>query len=509
MNTDILIYNANCITMEDENCDWLAIKGNEISDFGKGNTYLPLLSNCNISIDAKGKTVLPGFIDSHFHLVQTAMNKSSIDLTSATCFKDIGDAIRIAEKLAKDEPLICVRLNKDKLAEKRYPNRLELDRLSSNVPIWINSMDYQVSILNTYGLLYYKIPFNVDGIDIDENGVATGIFYGKANAILRRQILDSYPNSKRYNSVSALIPNLLKSGITSINAMEGGYMYSDKDADFVYEHSSEFPIDMALFYQSMNFSKVREKKLDRIGGCLYVDGTIGARTAALSFEYADCPKCMGRLILSQQELNDFVAECYVNKLQLSLYTIGDRAIQTALNAHEYALYQTGNKGLRHRLEHVILASDAHIKRAKELEIIFSMNPIYESVFGGAGNMYNDHLGENYKNTNRFREILDAGITLCAGSDSDVCSYNPFLGIHAAVNHPVSSHRISLQEALKMYTLNAAFAISEENIKGSLKPGKLADIIILNDDITKIPSDRLDEVNVLCTIKSGEILFNGM
>jgi len=163
-------------------------------------------------------------------------------------------------------------------------------------------------------------------------------------------------------------------------------------------------------------------------------------------------------------LNSIIYFCYINKLQLSLYTIGDRAIETALNAHEYALEKTGIKGLRHRMEHVELASLSQIKRAKNLGIIFSMNPTYERYWGGPNKMYSERLGKRYVETNKFREIIDSGLVLCGGSDSDVCDYNPFVGIHSAVNHPVKKHRISLYEAIKIYTINGAYAIFEENNK---------------------------------------------
>ena len=193
--------------------------------------------------------------------------------------------------------------------------------------------------------------------------------------------------------MSRLMPQLLSTGITTINAMEGGNMYSDKDADFIYEYSEEFPVDIALFYQSMDIEKIKNLYLNRIGGSLYIDGTMGARTAALSFEYADCPGRMGSLRFSQPELNEFVTECYRNNMQLSVYTIGDRAIEMALNAHEFALYHTGIRGLRHRLEHVELSDDRQMERAAEMGIIFSMNPTYEAYWGGKGKMYEQRLGE--------------------------------------------------------------------------------------------------------------------
>lgn len=507
LKADILIKNAKCLTMKDGFVgDWIAIKGKNILSLGLSGEEDNLIGKNTTIINAQGNTVLPGFIDSHFHVVQTALNAKSMDLNKVKSFDDIGREIENALLKNPGKSIMGIGLQMDHLEEKTFPDRLLLDKYCKNVPLWINSLDYQVSMLNTYGLLYYKIPFNMDGIEKDANDVATGVIRGKANAVLRKTILDTITDKYRKEVVSDMIPALLSTGITTVNAMEGGYMYSDKDADFILEYESDFPVDMVLFYQSLDLEKVKLNNLKRVGGSLYVDGTMGARTAALSFEYADCPGIMGSLRYTQNELNDFVAQCYKNKLQLSLYTIGDRAIGSALAAHEYALYHTGITGLRHRLEHVELATIDHIKKAKELGIIFSMNPTYETYWGGPDKMYFERLGQNYVKTNMFREIIDCGVLLVGGSDSDITDYNPLVGISAAVNHPVEKHRITVYEALEMYTSNSSYAIFEEDIKGTLESGKLADIIILDRDILCVDQSLIDRTKVVTTIKSGDIIY---
>ncbi len=510
MCADILIKNAKCLTMNNGgSAEWIAIHNGKILALGKNPVNCDLVDENTVVIDAEGRTVLPGFIDSHFHVVQTALNARSINLRNVHSFEEIGMQIQKAASEKPGQSIMGIRLQIEQLKEKKFPDRLILDRYCSDVPVWINCLDYQVSMLNTYGLLYYKVPFNMKGVEKDSQDVATGIFRGKANAVLRTNILDGITDKIRKEAVLDIIPGLLAVGITTANAMEGGYMYSDKDADFILEYGNEFPVDMALFYQSMDLEKLKRKNLKRVGGSFYVDGTMGARTAALSFEYADCPGTMGSLRYTQSELNEFVTECYNNNLQLSLYTIGDRAIGAALKAHEYALYQTGVTGLRHRLEHVELANPEHIRQAKEMGIIFSMNPTYETYWGGSEKMYSRRLGKNYVKTNMFREIIDQGVCLVGGSDSDITEYNPMIGIAAAVNHPVKQHRISVYEALEMYTCKAAYAIFEEKQKGTLEVGKNADVILLDQDILSTPHELLDKIKVIATIKSGDIIYNSL
>ena len=509
MHADIIIRNARCLTMKDhQTADWIAIKNGKIMELGQGKDYLTLAGSSSVIMDAGGATVLPGFIDSHFHLVQTAVNRNGIDLREVKNFEEIGRKI-VEENKENNEGIVAVRLVRENLDEKVFPDRQELDKYCSDIPVWINCLDYQVSMLNTYGLLYYKIPFRMEGVEMDDKNVATGIFRGKANAALRTNILNSFSNQRRRNCIDKLMPKLLSSGITTINAMEGGYMYSDKDAEFILENKDDFPVDITLFYQTMDLDKADQLNLKRVGGSLYVDGTIGAKTAALSFEYNDMPGHKGSLIFQENDLNEFVLECYKRNIQLALYAIGDRAIDMVLDAHEYAQHQTGIVDLRQRVEHAVLASEQQIKRAANLGLIFTMSPAYELSYGGRDKMYNCRLGEKYKETNKFREVIDNGVVLCGSSDSDVNDYNPFISIAAAVNHPVAEHSVSIYEALEMYTCNGAYAIFEEDKKGTLEKGKVADIIVLDRDIINIDTSCIADTRVLTTIKNGQILYNSI
>ena len=487
--------------------DWIFISDEHIRDIGTGKDYRKYLGESTKVMDANGGSVLPGFIDSHFHVVQASLNSRSVDLNNAKSFKDIGEAISHEAKKNPGKAIRGIRLDRQNLKENRMPDRTILDKYCKDVPVFINSVEYQTSALNTYALLYYKIPFTLTGIEFDENQVPTGVISKQANMILRENVLRNIPDSIRLEAVTGFLETVVACGITTVNAMEGGRLYSDKDADFIYEYSDRLAIDMALFYQTMDTSKIKQMGLRRIGGCLYVDGTFGARTSALSFEYADAPGNMGGLNFTQEELNDFVLECYQNHLQLGLYTIGDRAIEQAITAHEYALEKTGVIGLRHRLEHVELPSKEHINRAKNLDLIFSMSPTYETIWGGPKKLYAKRLGDNYKITNPFREIMEAGVIVCGGSDCDVTPGDPLLGIYSAVNHPVEEHRVDIYDAIKMFTINGAYAIFEEKYKGTLEIGKIGDIVILDRSILETPKNKLNGITVKATIKNGQIILN--
>lgn len=507
MEANLLIVNGKCLSMDkDLVYNWIAIKNNHIMALGKGETYKNIII-CDNVIDAKQCTVLPGFIDCHFHMVQTALNRRSVDLSEAKDFNDIADLIRTEGLKNPGMHINGIRIDKNNLKEKRLPTRHEIDKFWNNSSVWLNSYDYVTSSLNTYGLLYYKIPFTLEGVELDEKNMPTGIFRGKANNVLRANILDAISDFYKYEALTNLMPELASQGLTTANVMEGGKVYSDKDAQFIYNIINEKKVylDMELFFQTMNLEKIHRMNLKRVGGCLYIDGTFNSRNAALSFEYADSQGHYGRLYFTKERLDEFVEECYERDLQLAVYAIGDRAIDMALNSFERATELTGKFNLRNRIEHVELPTEEHIKKAKKLGVIFSMQPNYEDKWGRPGGMYNQRLGEMYTKTNPFRKILDGDVKICGGSDSDTTEINYIKSIYNATNHPIAEHSISTMEAIRMFTSDAAFAIKKEKEKGYLKEGYLADIAILNGDILDLDKDANDlKVNV--TIKSGKVVY---
>lgn len=508
MQVDILIINGQCINPVDAKIyNWIAIKKDKIVALGMGKEYSKLTQFCGEIIDAKGSTVLPGFYDSHSHLVQTAINHVSLNLSKATSFNDIGDLITQYINKNPGKPIRAIRLDEQNLKEKRLPDRYILDKFCDNAPLWVNKYEYHTSILNTYSLLHYKIPFSIAGIELDGNNMPTGVFRHFANALLRETILNGMSNEFRLSALEKVMPDLISCGITTTASMEGGFMFCDKDADFIHEYYKALPIDLVLYYQTIDVKKVKNMNLSRIGGSLFIDGSFGSRSAALYTDYSDAKGNNGVLYYSQEDLNSYLLECYKNNLQTALHVIGERAIDLALTAHEYAFKITGNNTLRHRLEHIELPNATHRSRSKALNLIYSMQPAYEYHWGGSEKMYYKRLGDRYKLTNPFSEIIEAGITVCGGSDSDITPANPIMGIHSAVNHPVPKHRTSLMNAIKMFTINSAYAVFEENLKGSLAVGKLADIVILSEDLLSIPENSIKEVTVKTTIKCGNVLFN--
>ena len=511
MNGSLIIKNGSILTMDEaERARWLAVWGGKILDIGDGDGYEKYLSDDTVVIDAKDHTVLPGFIDNHFHLIITALGAQWVNMEGAKNFHAMGRRLKAAQAKDPGKPVIAAKLDWQDLDEKQMPDRLILDKYCKNIPAAVYSADYHLLSLNTCGMLFFKVPFALEGTGIDSKGMPTGIFTGPAGARLDTNILKTFTDEDISRSMEKIMPELFRLGLTTIAAMEGGKMnmdfYRDRDSEFIYNNGNRYPMTMELFYPTMDIDSVTEKGLKRIGGVLYVDGTIGARSAAISGEYADQPGTQGFLCIEPEILKSFAAECYRRDLQLSFDAIGDRAIDAVLDAFEYAREKYGTKDLRCRIEHAELINRKQMEKARELSVILSMQPAYEGRWGGRGKMYSQRLGDRYGLTNPFRELFDMGITVCGGSDSDVTSPDPLLGIHYAVNHPVESHRITLEEALRMYTSNGAYALFREKDIGSLTPGKNADIVLLDRNLEKAGTDKIKNAKVALTIKDGVILY---
>jgi predicted amidohydrolase YtcJ len=507
---DLILYNGNIVTVDQNNrmYKWVAVKDKKIIDLGNDDRYKEYMLKADRIFNLMGKTVFPGFYDSHVHLVQTGLNLMALDLSDVKSIKELMEKIESKANSLPDGALIRgIRFDESKIKEGRMPTRRELDICSPNNPVWVNRIEYHTSAVNSLALHMINLPFNLEGIIRGEDNLPNGILTGKASAMVRNQILGRVGDDVRSSGVNKALSIAVANGITTINAMEGGFSFHDKDAEFILEKSENFPIDVILFYQTVNLNKVLSRNLSRIGGCIFLDGSFGSRTAAVSAAYADDPSNYGNLYFSQEELNEFVVNAHKNNLQIAVHAIGGRAIDQILNAYEHAQMMDFKEDCRHRIEHFEIPTDEQIERAKNLNVYLSMQPAYEHHWGGVGGMYHKRLGlVNSQKTNPFKKIVEKGLIIAGGSDSDVTQMNPLLGIYTAVNHPNKELAVEVLDAVKLFTINGAKAVFEEHIKGSLEKGKYADFVILDKDPFTVKKAEIKDISVVATIKEGKILY---
>ncbi|MGV8980420.1 amidohydrolase [Clostridium sp.] len=511
MNADIVLFNGMIIQMDATNSiqEAVAIKNDKILAVGSNQEIKQYLSTNTKVINLDGKTAIPGFIDSHVHLMPSCINELAINFEEAKSIKDILDLIK--ERRDQSEPhevIWGIRLDEFKLDRRILPTKNDIDKVAPNQPVFISSIDFHIVTVNSYALNKINLPFTVNGIEKDSNGFYTGRLYHHASNLARKKMYEMISDEAQSKGLQIIMKKVIQKGVTSLVSMEGGSLFHDRHAEFLLGEKSKLPIDIIVFYQTTDINKVLAYNLPRFGGDIFLDGSFRSSNAALYEPYSDEKENIGTMYFTQEELDAMIFEAHEKKLQIAIHAVGARAIDCLLNAYEKALIKCPRNDHRHRIEHFELPTISQIKRAKRLGIILSMQPTYEYFFREPNGMYEVRLGmERSLQTNPFRKILDAGIVIVGGSDSDVMPIDPMLGIHSAVNHPNAASRITPYEALRMYTMNAAIGIFEENIKGSIEENKLADIVVLDDNPLHCKMDSIKDIRVVYTIKNGRILYD--
>ena len=455
-----------------------------------------------------GRCMVPGFYDSHTHFVQTGLGKLGVDFGRTSSHEQMLEQIREKTRtLQPKELLLGAGLDELKLREKRYPPLEELDKVTPDRPVWINRVDSHSCMVNSVFLTLLDMDAISGGVDRDSGGQVTGVLRQDANFKAKKVATDMIPAEKRKEALKIAADAAVRRGVTTINAMEGGELFNDKDAEALLKYQDSVAIDLVLFWQTTRVETVLEHGLKRLGGCIALDGSFGSRTAALLEPYSDDPSTRGVLYFSDQKLENLVASAHKEGLQITFHAIGDRAIEQVITVYEKVQKHHPREGARHRIEHFELPTPDHIERAARLGLICSVQPAFEYFWGGSG-MYGIRMGEERaRRTNPFRSILDAGVILLGGSDSDVTPIDPLIGIQGAVTHSTPEHRITAQEALEMFTINGAYGVFQEDIKGSISPGKWADLVVLSENPLKVSKETIKDIQIHTTIKQGRTIYS--
>jgi len=256
------------------------------------------------------------------------------------------------------------------------------------------------------------------------------------------------------------------------------------------------------FLETMNPSEAIELGLERVGGCMpMVDGSFGSHTAFLLEEYSDDPGNFGKAEILQEELDVWFLESAKESLQTVVHAIGDGAVDMVLKSINNL--PNGIIPVRPRIEHAELLTDEQIGEITRKGIYISVQPVFEELWGGDSGLYAKRLGERWRRTNRLRTLLDAGIVLAGGSDSYITPIDPLRGISACLYHPNCDQRISLNEALEMFTKNVAISEGLFEEEGSIEIGKNADFVIICGDIE---NNNPETIEIEMTIIGGEIKY---
>jgi predicted amidohydrolase YtcJ len=456
-------------------------------------------------VDFGPATLLPGWWDSHVHLLSTGLTLRETDLGAAQTLAEVFDLVRKAAARGQDLAL-CARLDESRLAERRLPTGAELDAAAPRAPVAAIRVDCHSLVLNTAAWRYLGVEASWPGVDREASGKPTGLLRGRANELARRRIHERLPAAVKRRAFEEAAAHAAARGVVALAALEGGQLFGADDLRLLLGCAEALPVDVFVYPQLASVAEVRALGLPRLGGCLLVDGSLGSQTAALSEPYADRPTSRGELYFADDDLAALVLTAHAAGLQIALHAIGDRAVGQVLDAYGLAQAEHPRPECRHRLEHAELVADGDFARAAELGVVFSMQPAFEWFWGGEDRMYASRLGARRHLTNRLRTPLRHGLTLAGGSDSPITPLDPRLGIAAALNHPTAGERLSFPEALALFTTGAATAVFAEDDYGTLAPGKWASFTVLARDPRELAPKEIASAEVVATVRRGEITY---
>jgi predicted amidohydrolase YtcJ len=496
----------------------IAVKGNRIIKVGSNDIINRWVGKSTKVLNLDGKTIVPGFIDTHIHVVDFGKVLNWVDLTNITAIQEMQVAIRHRLKYTAEGKWIVGRgWDQNCLVEKRLPTCSDLDVVAPNNPVVLYHRCEQVCIVNTRALeladvtKHTAMPRN-GALDKDNHGDLTGILRGDATNLVWKKVPEPGEN-ELINSAYMACKAILQAGVTSVHWI----LTSRTEIPVIQRLRAENKLPLRIYVivpanllnNTLDLGLLNDSgnNMLRIGGVLiFADGYFVDRTAALNEPYTDNSADKGKLLYTEEELNNLVEKIQKANLQVIMHAMGDKAVNAALSAFETIPWGLRKKS-RFRLEQAALLNSQLIQRIKKQGVVVSIQPkVAESEFSVWS--ATEHLG-NMRARMLFplKTLLRKGICVVGGSDCPMEPLNPLSGIQAAVTRDFyPNERLSIEEALRIYTVNAAYATSEENVKGSLAIGKLADLTVLARDPRSVESDKIAEIEVEMTIVGGKIVY---
>ena len=518
MSATLAIVNANVITLNPEQpkAEAIVIQNGKIITVGSNEQISKHINNKTQVINAKNKTVVPGFVDCHVHMTGFGQFLQTLDLRNASSVKEIQQKLRnYTEKTAKKKWILGGRWDHEKLLEKRYPTRWDLDAAVADNPVLLIRVCGHIGVVNSKALRLAGITkeTTIEGgkIDLDEaTGEPNGII--RENALeLVWKVIPKSGTKELENACVLACQRAVKTGITGVHWI----VNSAEEVRIIQRLYSEgrlslrvylgIPVDFLDELIKLGLLTGFGNDMVKIGFVkIFADGSLGARTAALNEPYSDKPDTRGMMRYTQRQLNRLVSKAHKAGLQLGVHAIGDRAVEAVLKAFSKALKEFPRKNHRHRIEHCSVLNPKLIKRMKRLGVIALVQPHF--IFSDF--WVTDRLGKaRARWVYPFKTLIEEGLVCAAGSDCPVEPISPLLGIWAAAtrkNHPEES--LTVEEALRMYTVNAAYVSFDEKWKGTVEAGKLADLTILLDDPCAVSAEKIKDVSVEMVIVDGRVVY---
>jgi predicted amidohydrolase YtcJ len=517
LSADLIVLNANIYTVSSGHAQALAVRDGKILAVGSTDEIRKLAGPRTKIEDLGGKTVLPGFIDAHMHLVSVGLRESGyyLDLSQARSLEETLALVRArVQHTERDQWVLGRGWDESRWPEHRYITKADLDRIAPEHPVVLVRVCGHILCANSVALKKISVTPRVG--EFDE---PSGLLREETAWAFLQQLQPS--DEQIREAIVAGVKLAHKLGVTAIHDIaKPAHIRAYMALHQAHQLKLRVRLNVEVHYLdqliALGLRTGFGDELLKLGAIkFFADGSLGARNAALREPYqtpsglfafaGQWPAKMngpgeawGKLNYEQSELNRLVKRAHEHGFQVMIHAIGDRAIDAALEALSGATPER-----RHRIEHAELLHPEQIARMRELGIIASMQPNFLQ-WSGPGGLYEARLGpERDAQIDPHRKVLDAGVALAFGSDG--MPFGPLYGIHWAVNAPHPDQKVSVAEAIHAYTLGAAYAAFEERSMGSLEPGKCADFIVLSRDPAQAPT-QINKIAIERTYLAGERVF---
>jgi hypothetical protein len=541
---DLVLHNGKVVTMDADQpaAEAIAVSGDRIIAVGSSAEVREYVGPSTESIDLGGRLVVPGFIEGHGHFMSLGQSKMILDLTTAGSWTEIVALVaKAAEGAEPGEWIVGRGWHQEKWSSVPEPSvegnpvHLSLSEVSPDNPVHLTHASGHASFANTRAMELAGITVatpDPPGGEIvrDPAGAATGLLRETAQRLVERALAEaeSQPRPGEVGEAQRRMVQLageeaLSRGVTSFH--DAGASFATIDFYTELADRGELPIRLYVMvrgesnetmaaklpaYRKVgygnNFLTVRSIKRQ-------IDGALGAHGAWLLEPYADLPRSSGHNLESLEELERTAEIAIENGYQLSTHAIGDRGNREALDLYERVFAaRAGQADLRWRIEHAQHLHPTDVPRFRDLGVIASMQGIHAT---SDGSWVPDRLGRRRSEEGAYlwRTLHDAGVTVTNGTDVPVERLDPIANFYATISRKLADgtvfygdQRLTREQALETYTINNAYAAFEEDLKGSITPGKLADLVVLSHDLMTIPEGEVPSVRVVYTILGGEIRY---
>lgn len=537
---DKLFINGEIYSMkkEGEKFQSLGVKDGKITFLGTDEEAKNVSSK--ELIDLKGKMMIPGMADAHLHLYAYCQNLTFVDLSKVHNINEMINLMKEKVKnVKKGDWVKGVNFDQSKWKENRFPTLEEMDSISKDNPIIIKRCCLHAVVANSKALKMAGIGKNYQAgsggiVELDKDGMPNGILREQSTKVFDDILPDPLKDIEVQKKIMQDVLNDMSSkGITTIHTYAAKIWQYNEDINIYknFEKEGKLPLRVTVCIDELFEPEILTKeKLNnpyrkvQLGAYkIFSDGSMGSRSAALKKPYSDDPQNSGFMLFTQEELNNKILTGYEHGLQPAIHAIGDRALDMTLAAIEYTLKTTKEKGmtdeeqknrLPFRIIHVQMIDDDLLERMKKLSLVLDIQPIFLCT---DLHWIEDRIGkERLKGSFALKTMEKAGLIQTGGSDCPVETYEPLKGIYAAVTRQdmegyptegfLPEERLSVYEALCMYTKNVPYATGQESVLGTLEIGKFADLTVLEKNLFKIDKKEIKDIKVEQTYVAGNCVF---